>query len=174
MDTLLDILKERGVANVVLYYSRLMTYIPIIQKYIDNKNTTDWDLLCKDEKGLSINFLTDLRDKLNWDLLTIHQDFNDEIILKFEKRLNWDLISEHQQLSVFLCDKYKDKINWVKLSNSNCFDKEFIRQFKDYIDWSMISNYRSMLSPSFLKEFEDKITEPRSFLVNTNKCFTKH
>ena len=49
---------------------------------------------------------------LSWNMISIHQDLNEQFIEKYCQKVNWNYISEYQKLSYEFIERHAEKLNW--------------------------------------------------------------
>jgi hypothetical protein len=97
-----------------------------------------------------------LKDKVDWEWISIHQKLSEGFIREFKNKVNWWDISKFQKHSENFIREFKDKVYWGRISAYQKLSENFIREFKYKVDWGWISKYQK-LSEGFIREFEDKV-----------------
>lgn len=163
------------VSNMVDYNK----FIGRLEKLTTSKirsKTEFWNAVSK-YQYLSIDFMRDYKDSLNWYYISETQlisdeflsEFSDKVdwfrvsrrpltentITKFKDFLNWDYISLYQQYSEEFAEEHQDKLNFRRCLIKNNFSEEFILRWAHKIGWKNISEY-GRLSDDFIIEHRDK------------------
>ena len=94
---------------------------------IDSGEEIDWNEISgsRNFKDLSISFITQHEDMLNWNLISEYQTLPESAIEMFIDKVNWTLISGDQKLSEAFIEKYADKLDWGMVSMHQKFSEEF-------------------------------------------------
>lgn len=95
-------------------------------------------------KDLSIDFVEEFKDKLNWLAISCTKH-SENFIRKFSDRAFWVSISFWQDLSIEFIEEFQDKIDW-----------QMIRRNKSFIHLGNLS-LREDVSKSLLEEFKHEI-----------------
>lgn len=104
----------------------------LTEQKIREYNWKDRWIGCDDD--LSIDFLRQMKDKLDWeDCISTHQRLSQKVIEEFKDYVNWWKICLHQNISYDFMEKHWDKIEWAALANVYRFDSDFQKRFKPYI-----------------------------------------
>lgn len=118
---------------------------------------------------LSVSFLEQFKDKLNWRNVIISQklpgNFIEKIIKELESKVE-DLedylvdICKYQTLSEDFIRKFSSKFSnarfWYYISIHQKLSESFIKEFKDKVCWHVICMCQK-LSESFIREFRDRV-----------------
>ena len=101
--------------------------------------------------------ITKFSDKVNWDLISIHQtpSPSEDFIREFQNKLDLRYISKYQILSEKIIREFQDKVDWIEISRHQTLSEDFIREFQDKVYWEYILRHQT-LSEEFIKEFQDK------------------
>ena len=94
-------------------------------------------------------------DKVNWDQLSEHvwsKDLSISFIREYADFLNWDRISQFKHTIDFYRE-FADRIYWWRVAGTEINEKkieEFIDKWEDEFDWEQICEY-SKLSKKFIE-----------------------
>ena len=89
MNYIIDIVKEKGVAKLIISYKKRFEWAEIIQKYtIGNNSTTDWVSLSKNEE-LEEDFIHEFRDDVSWLYVCIYQSLSERFIERHKSYILW-------------------------------------------------------------------------------------
>lgn len=150
-----------------------------ITKFKDRIPDTAWaDLL--EHHELSEKFLRDFiseheqeMDDDLWEAISTGQKLSMEFMEEFKENLNWYELCLHQEMDSEFVRKMKDYINLNNLSMNDCLTESMIEkvsnlgdEFRDNFDWEFISEYGN-ISKEFA-EMNDKI-DKKLFAMNDNK-----
>lgn len=77
----------------------------------ENFEGLDWTFICAEEQ-LSLDFIREFKDALDWDRLSWNQIFTEKQIEEFKEYIhNWYNVAINQNISKEFLDKWKDKYN---------------------------------------------------------------
>lgn len=157
-----------------------------IRKYAFDIN---WKTISNSSANLSIDFLREFRDKIDWQrYFNYHvptekfiEEFKDIIPwcyipgrvkmsesfirrhrLEMEKYYScWNSICEHQVLSEEFIEEFADKVDWKAVSFKQKLSKEMIHKYANKVDWRyIVANQK--LDQKFIKDHIDYITSQLS------------
>lgn len=174
-----------------------------ISEHLDTFNLPDWvfhacsellDWKSISRQKISINFIHEHREKLDWDWLLrykqfpegfivehlnyIHdwgvlvssQELSEDFLWDFRDIIDWDRVRYRKYLSIEFLRKAVDYINWkYYLWNGRLTEGE-MREFADYLDWESVCEYQTM-SEDFIKEYWDKMNF-KKLLFNYRLCLS--
>lgn len=174
-EILLDKVKEMGIVCIIANYKiqldnndyikkyerKYYKYLYAVseQQYQEYFIETSWDDMVKYEQhSLCEDFLRFHHEKVNWELVMIHQQLSEKFIEEFEHKKKdhrnlWDYISRYQNLSEKFIMKHEDKIAWDELIKrrqnfSEDFYKENFHRFRNKGDFLR----HQKLSDNFIKK----------------------
>jgi hypothetical protein len=105
---------------------------------------------------MSEDFIRELKDKMDWESVSICAKLSENCIREFQKELHWKMMSQHQNLSESFIREFQNKVDWVKVSKHQNLSESFIVEFQNKVDWKKISKHQN-LSESFIVEFQNKL-----------------
>lgn len=81
-------------------------------------------------------------DKVNWDQLSEEWcvDLSIEFIRQYADHLNWTKLARYKKFSKDLIRQFKDKLDWVYASANQDFTNDMIEEFKDEMDFEAFQN----------------------------------
>lgn len=137
------------------YYGGEFT-LDFIRNY---KEYIDWDSYLKNDKiRLSENTVEEIKEYINWSLVSSNWNLSESFMLRFKKNVNWKLVTRHQ---------YKR------------MSREFVIRMKDYVDWDFLlretndwpssMNYKSHPRTSDLVRYDKSKAADINFLVEHRK-----
>jgi hypothetical protein len=143
---------EKANWYAICRYQKLPEYL--IMEFIDKihwKNTLE-------HQTLSCSFIRKIfnsiyRNKLNWDLISEHQNLNEEFIIDFQYFIKWESISIHQVLSESCIEMFKDKVSWTYISQYQKLSLKFIKKYHDMVDWNCIIIYQKCGTKYFINKY---------------------
>lgn len=102
---------------------------------------------------LSIDFVREFRDKINWETICNNGNFafTWEFLDEFEDRIDWYVISDSKVLEHKDLIKYKDKLNWSSITRNQKLTEEELYQFSDLLNWNFI--YNQNLTDKFIRDY---------------------
>lgn len=131
---LIDIVKEKGIVNIINDYKKQMEYLTIIDKYTIDNEKTNWYKLSNNENNLDIYFLE-----------------------LYENKVYWTSISYSCNLTIEIIRRFADKLQWMHItSRYYSISETFIEEFEHYIDWYMLSFYIE-ITPALLKRWKHRL-----------------
>lgn len=123
----------------------------ILQKPYDEWS---WDHISINIKEISLNFIKEFYEYVNWGLVSERYDLNEKFIIEFEQKINFNKIN-YNNLSIYFIRRYKHLLDWNKLSKEDKLSEDFYEEFQNYINWDIISN--RYLSENFIRKFPNKV-----------------
>jgi len=93
---------------------------------------------------------------IDWNKIS-KQELSLDFIREFKDKVDWKRISYHQKLSENFIREFKDKVYWYYISWRQILSEDFIREFQDKVNWDWIAKYQKSLSLNFVLEFKDKL-----------------
>lgn len=99
------------------------------------------------------------------------QKLSRKTLREMKDHLDWNVISENQPLTEELIVEFKDEINWANLIKYNGkvkLSEQFIEEMIDYIDWDALSRSR-WLSLDFVKRHANDLNANLLFSNYKNK-----
>lgn len=106
---------------------------------------------------LSIDFLREYKDKIEWDSYWAFVPIKFDILYEFRDRVDdWKIISRNQELPIEVIEQFKNELDWEAVCLKTHLTEEFMEKYIDYIDWDSIS-YVQNLSENFITRHEDKV-----------------
>lgn len=127
---------------------------------------------------------TENKRELNWNLISLNKNIDEEFIEKYEKFVYWNNISMGRTFTMEFLEKYRKKIDWSYIWRGPNLSDDLVNQFhkyfitlniptrkliklkistihliKDKINWYYVSQYRG-LPKNFMKEFSGKLHWP--------------
>lgn len=87
-----------------------------------------------ENEELSIDFIREFRDKINWQNVSCWQHLSEKDIEEFRDKLDWWYVSKKQRLSLSFIDKFKEKLDWFWIEAIYEKKKDFLKMFKNYMD----------------------------------------
>lgn len=120
---------------------------------------TDWKQLSK--RKLSIEFIEEFADKLDWDELTKNNTFEESFIRKHIDRFNMFILACYQRLSETFIREYADNEVFLKGAISHQtytvnFAREHIKQFCEYLHKDFFRE-NTLPQEKFFEEFKDSV-----------------
>lgn len=109
-----------------------------------NKDLIDWGTFLKNDKiRLSENTIEEIKEYINWTLVSSNWNLSEPFMNRFKESLNWKVATRHQykRMSREFVVKMKDYVDW-----------DFL--LKETNDWPSSSNYR--FSSSGLTRYDSK------------------
>ena len=94
-------------------------------------------------KNISIEFIREFQDKVDWWEISCLQLLNEDLIREFRNRVCWKAISYHQKLSEKIIREFKDNVYWDFIFERIILSKSFIIEFIDKVNWNTIHKYHS-------------------------------
>lgn len=95
---------------------------------------------------LSLSFIREFSDKVNWYFICEHQKLSETIIREFEDKVHWDSLQYHQKLSEYFIYEFRDRLNINMLINTGKITLEKIREFerkeRELVRYSMDISHR--------------------------------
>lgn len=85
------------------------------------------------QNNLSTFIIKKYGNFLNWNLLLINQDIQEDILLQFEHKINWKICSTFQDLSYNFIIKNIDKINMKDLEKNIKINLKIKLDVKNYL-----------------------------------------
>lgn len=81
-------------------------------------------------------------DKVNWDQISEEwcRDLSIEFIRQYANQLNWTKLARYKKFSKDLIREFKDKLDWVYASANQDFTNDMIEEFKDEMDFEAFQN----------------------------------
>lgn len=91
--------------------------------------------LCSHQK-LGKQFMRDMKDHLNWYVISAYQKLDEEFIEEMSDKIDWMTIWGYQHLSENFVRKHMDKINWreVCYNGQIYLSKKFVIEYIDKLD----------------------------------------
>jgi len=133
--------------NVILPHTNLKTLLicrglckkilKIANNVIKTTSHINWIKISTKKNTLSVDFIREFKDKVDWKTICINQTLSEDFIREFKDKVDW----------------YG---NWYKISMHQTLSEDFIREFQDKVYWNYISCYQT-LSEDFIREFKDKL-----------------
>lgn len=126
-----------------------------ITDFLKSSKIVNWNLISN--LDLSLNFISEFKDKLNWDILSygIIKE-SEDVILEFKEYINWKILCSSKILSentLRFCYEYVD---WCTVAIFQELSTDFIFDFEKYMDWHLLSLFQK-LSEELIIEFKDKV-----------------
>lgn len=124
---------------------RIKQSVPFIRQYKENIcwDFGTWIGSPESYQNLSIGFIREFQDKVDWWDICHYQLLSENVIREFSNRVNWDNISYHQKLSEAFVREFQYKVNWNFIFQRIKLSKDFIIEFIDRVNWNIISSYHS-------------------------------
>ena len=82
-----------------------------------------WHNISKYYSYLSIDFIEEFKDSINWRQLIMNHNLTDEIILKYQDKIKWTKLSKNPCLSLELIEKYINNVDNMRTKNKEIEDK---------------------------------------------------
>lgn len=132
----------------------------------------NWDKISRDPR-LSIAFLQEHKENINWMDVSLHISLTKEILETFQDELFWTCVPVNPYLTPSLLEEIKDceYVDWGNISFIRPITIEFYNQFEDYLDMR-----KMMLNPMRKIEFvsesvmlEDGTMETRTIAKEKEK-----
>lgn len=152
-----------------------------LRKYAFDIN---WKTISNSLAPLSIDFLREFKDKIDWSRYMCYHTLTEQLIeefgdvipwayvpgrikmsekfirrhrLELEKYYScWSQICEHQELSEPFIEEFKDKVNWKVISYKQKLSKEMIHKYANKLEWRyIVANQK--LDQKFIKDHIDYI-----------------
>ena len=129
------------------------------------QDKVDWPQISQ-EQQLSEDFIREFKDKVYWSCIASSQVLSEGFIEEFQDYIEDESLLYQSDFTLAFIKKYLHKFNLPDLVVMDEFSEESLREisenFKNPLDdpmaeWYAISRYRTNLSLSFLKDFEDRI-----------------
>jgi hypothetical protein len=123
----------------------------ILKLIVTLSNFSEWDdifIYQKLDKHILLYYIEHNID-INWKLISIHQDLEEDTISTFSDHLIWKYISQYQHLSESFIEEYKDKVVWniickyQKLSYDTLYKWAMNPIINDLIEWDTISYFQT-------------------------------
>ena len=150
MEIIRIIVKEKGVANLIMSYKKRFEWVEILQQYTNGEDlTVDWIELTKNTV-LSEDFIHDFKDNVNWLYICTYQSLSEKFIEEHKSYIRWRWISKYQKLSLKFIRKYKKVLNWDLICTYQKLSSTFIEEHHRYVRWLKIANHQNDLDPRFL------------------------
>lgn len=122
------------------------SYSDIISEFLDKnpdkKDIINWKELSK--KNLSITFIDNYCDYIDWDMISSHYKFNMDTINKFDNFINNNLLSYNKNLTEDIILYKLDKMDWDILQANQKLSNAFILKFKSMLNYSLIIKYQKL------------------------------
>lgn len=123
----------------------------------DKENQTN---ACKQKGIWDINFIREYQDKIDWDLLVLHnKNFSPTFFFEFGNKIHTDLLEGTQNMPEEFIEKYAERWNWFNIYTCQKLSEDFIkRNWKrfDDIRCSVIFS-RQKMSENFIMWMINKI-----------------
>lgn len=108
----------------------------------ENPDDQNWDEICEQE--LTIEFMKEFNQYLNWTKVCIHQNLTTAFIDEFNEKINWLEACRHQNLSTSIMKKYKEQMFWDIICLDRLeYDKEEYRASAHLFPRPDISKYKA-------------------------------
>ena len=124
-----------------------------IRKYHENFDIDCWDAV-SDRNDLSLSFVEEFYDKVDWLSIQDKWYITEEILRKYIDYVYWDWLN-YNKVSEDFIREFKDKVDWSLVSERNNLSLGFIREFKDDLDWIWVLNGYENIDDNFVDEFKD-------------------
>lgn len=128
------------------YHYEHYVSIKMFREHPENFNESEITMLCSRQK-LSFKFLKEMKDHLNWIVLSRTQDFTDEMIEEFKDYINWQYLCRWNRKFKFreeFAEKYADYVDWEGIGKTKHISKEFVLRHIDRMDAnSVFGNYNN-------------------------------
>ena len=100
-------------------------------------------------------------DKVNWDQLSEEWcvDLSIEFIRQYSDYLNWTKLARYKKFSKDLIREFYDKIEWDELSYFGCnaFNEKFFEEFNNDVNWNFIlTKQKDKITEKIIKRFENE------------------
>jgi len=174
----IDHIKKIGGLGIILSTQSLS------EKFI-LKYDLDFDTVCQYQK-LSVEFIEQHLDDINWDALSQNIYMSDYLIEKYHDKLDWYLISPFKStFSETLIEKYskpiilpdgtvcKYKFNWEFMFGHQQFSENLLEKYAngsicydDELGWFEISRSQFNMSEKFIDKYIDKFDKEELFWHN--------
>ena len=155
MDYIIDIVKEKGVAELILNYKKRFEWVELIDKYT-LCNNVNWASVSK-RQDLPEDFIHEFKDKLCWLYICIYQSLTEDFIEKHKSYIPWKWISKYQKLSQKFIHRYREVLNWDMICTYQILSSKFIEEHHRYVKWLKIANHQHNLDAGFLAKHNNDI-----------------
>ena len=147
MNTLLDIVKEIGVVQIIDSMTKQMTEEELynqLNKYVEEYK----DSCCIEDDEDVVNTVDFWRH-------TSTKDLCDDFLRFFQNKLCWELISScNNSLIIDTIEEFEDKIDFGELVQNNCLNIEILKQYQEKLNIENIST--KAMGEDFIIENQDK------------------
>jgi len=132
--TFKDYWETKSLISFRKYVSKYKRASLIEQEFLQNPTNKKWCwyALSGNEKDISLNFITELYNRVDWEQVSLRNDLTEEFIIKFEQKINFYFIP-YKDLSLYFIRRYRHLLNWDRLSKRDNLDKEFYIEFQHYM-----------------------------------------
>jgi hypothetical protein len=79
---------------------------------------------------LTIDFIREFADRVDWRGVSCYQALSDADIREFADKVDWYWICNYQTLSESLIREFVDRVDWSSISNCQTLSKGFIREYR--------------------------------------------
>ena len=80
-EDLLNIVKEKGIVNIIETYKKHFEWLTIINKY-----NNDWKCI-SEKQNLSEDFIREFQDKVDWKYISKYQKLSEDFIREFQDKM---------------------------------------------------------------------------------------
>ena len=88
---------------------------------------------------LSESFIKKYENKLDLNLITIHQKLSESFIEEHGNKINWHDVSIYQKLSMPFIEKHIKKLHWTNIQGHQRLSESFIEKHKNTVWWSLVT-----------------------------------
>lgn len=99
----------------------------------DNSPPYFRDVTVGENEELSIDFIREFKDKIDWHNVSCWQHLSEKQIEEFKDQLDWWYISKKQNYSLSFIEKWKEKLDWFWVVLRKKKDKKFMDKYRDII-----------------------------------------
>ena len=123
-----------------------------------NWDMLDWEHIARQE--LTVDFIREFKEYLNWDIITNNFLSSEVFIREFKDNVVWDTISSRMKFrneyDYDFFEEFVDRFNWIKISRWGNMDEYFVIKFEEHLDWNIISSVQG-LTEYLIRRFNHKI-----------------
>lgn len=140
---------------ILKYWHRFNTnHISKYQIISDNvfkerKKDINWKLASKNK--LSECILREMKDMLNWDLVSKKQKLSESFLIEHTDYINWELIAKYQELSVNFITRFIRKLPIKIISKYQDLTAEFIKKFSNVLDFDLLATNKNFNKPDSIQ-----------------------
>jgi hypothetical protein len=158
------------ITKIIDYSGKRNTLYDEYERLLTKYNCKLYNNLQLYNENLSIEFIREFKDILNWESISKKlqkSKYNTvEFIREFKDELNWCYIriEDYDPNPIDLIREFQIDMYWINLSNNlekyNLNTIEFIREFKDKVKWYYITDFLlkyNFNKIDFIREFQDEL-----------------